>query len=400
MLGNTLRKIRKQKGLTVRDLAFRTGVHFTTISAIERGRQQPSQELLHRLVKVLGVSISELETTGRRLKQHWERQRQPKVRLSVMARSLRDFLAQQFLDDIRREISWEEAGWRQWPDANFPGDDNALRQLLEQGICKKDDVRGMRICPEFYSTTTAERPRQLKEAWDLCQIRTLWKQDKRKCIVGRKELQRLVTAVAGQKIISWSPLVVAGIVAMIRNSESLGIIDGVLKAGFSPGNWPVVVQRSAPWAVTVAADRSNWSVESPVIAVEFFTRLGWIELARDLVVSESLRGEGEKVMRVLALDEVLKAWGKPATQVLSFLWVGATQLEHRDFLTRTEEGDILLEKMVWDLMVEALGQSEQNLRDILAKAERNMRLRTYNSIGKQKIFLWEQVGGIVLPFGG
>ncbi|MDA8336542.1 MAG: helix-turn-helix transcriptional regulator [Peptococcaceae bacterium] len=52
-----LREIRQEKSLTQKDLAEMASVSQQTISAIERGKLDPSLKLLLILVGVLGVSL-------------------------------------------------------------------------------------------------------------------------------------------------------------------------------------------------------------------------------------------------------------------------------------------------------------------------------------------------------
>lgn len=55
-----LRRLRKQKGLSQEDLGFEAGIHRTYVSQLERGLKSPSLRTLHRISKVLGISLSEL----------------------------------------------------------------------------------------------------------------------------------------------------------------------------------------------------------------------------------------------------------------------------------------------------------------------------------------------------
>ncbi|MCZ6745806.1 MAG: helix-turn-helix transcriptional regulator [Acidobacteria bacterium] len=56
----TLRQLRRQAGLSLKDVAARLGVHFTTVSAWERGRSEPSLERLRELARLYGVEMAAL----------------------------------------------------------------------------------------------------------------------------------------------------------------------------------------------------------------------------------------------------------------------------------------------------------------------------------------------------
>jgi transcriptional regulator with XRE-family HTH domain len=59
-LGQRLRALRKAQSITLQALARDLGVHFTTVSAWERGRSEPDYESLGRLAARLGVGAGEL----------------------------------------------------------------------------------------------------------------------------------------------------------------------------------------------------------------------------------------------------------------------------------------------------------------------------------------------------
>lgn len=58
--GIALRKCRKRAGMSQEELNFRTGVHRTYISEIERGVKSPTIHTVAALAKALGVKPSDL----------------------------------------------------------------------------------------------------------------------------------------------------------------------------------------------------------------------------------------------------------------------------------------------------------------------------------------------------
>ena len=58
--GDTLRGLRKQKGLSQEDLAFKSGLHRTYISDIERGSRNLSLKNIEKIAKALGASPKSL----------------------------------------------------------------------------------------------------------------------------------------------------------------------------------------------------------------------------------------------------------------------------------------------------------------------------------------------------
>ena len=59
-LGKRIRKFRKEKKLSQEVLAERVGLHYTTISRIERGVSNPPVQTINKIAKALKVSLSEL----------------------------------------------------------------------------------------------------------------------------------------------------------------------------------------------------------------------------------------------------------------------------------------------------------------------------------------------------
>lgn len=59
-LGKRIRKARKEKKISQEELAGRVGLHYTTISRIERGISNPPVQTINKIAKALKISLSEL----------------------------------------------------------------------------------------------------------------------------------------------------------------------------------------------------------------------------------------------------------------------------------------------------------------------------------------------------
>jgi repressor LexA len=59
-VGSQIRKFRKARGMTQRELGFRIGVKHNTISGYESGTNEPEQNILFAIADVLGISINDL----------------------------------------------------------------------------------------------------------------------------------------------------------------------------------------------------------------------------------------------------------------------------------------------------------------------------------------------------
>ncbi|MBF4572172.1 helix-turn-helix domain-containing protein [Herbiconiux sp. VKM Ac-1786] len=63
-IGHVLRRLRLERGLTLRGLAERSRISLPYLSEIERGRKEASSEILAVLCRVLDVSAGELLTAS------------------------------------------------------------------------------------------------------------------------------------------------------------------------------------------------------------------------------------------------------------------------------------------------------------------------------------------------
>lgn len=59
-VGAQIRKYRKMRGMTQKELGLKVGVKHNTISAYENGTNEPEQNILFAIADVLGVSINDL----------------------------------------------------------------------------------------------------------------------------------------------------------------------------------------------------------------------------------------------------------------------------------------------------------------------------------------------------
>jgi XRE family transcriptional regulator, regulator of sulfur utilization len=61
-LGDAVRQLREQRGLTIEALADLAGTDLTQLGGVERGTRNPTYEYLLRLSKSLGTSVGEMTT--------------------------------------------------------------------------------------------------------------------------------------------------------------------------------------------------------------------------------------------------------------------------------------------------------------------------------------------------
>ena len=59
-LGKRVRKARRDRKITQEELADRVGLHYTTISRIERGISNPPVQTVNKIAKALKVDMSDL----------------------------------------------------------------------------------------------------------------------------------------------------------------------------------------------------------------------------------------------------------------------------------------------------------------------------------------------------
>jgi transcriptional regulator with XRE-family HTH domain len=59
-LGAAIRQVRKSRGLSIEDLAAEAGLHWTSVSRIENGRQSPTWDSIADLATALKIDIADL----------------------------------------------------------------------------------------------------------------------------------------------------------------------------------------------------------------------------------------------------------------------------------------------------------------------------------------------------
>ncbi|MFD3262001.1 helix-turn-helix domain-containing protein [Paenibacillus lentus] len=62
-LAQRIRAFRKLKGFTQQQLAEQSGVSLAVLGAIERGNRRAEDQILIKIVDVLGISMSELKSS-------------------------------------------------------------------------------------------------------------------------------------------------------------------------------------------------------------------------------------------------------------------------------------------------------------------------------------------------
>ena len=60
VIGNVFRRLRRERGITLRELAEQAQVSVPYLSEIERGRKEPSSEILAAICRALDLDLSDL----------------------------------------------------------------------------------------------------------------------------------------------------------------------------------------------------------------------------------------------------------------------------------------------------------------------------------------------------
>jgi len=59
-LGAAIRQVRRSRDLSIEDLAAAAGIHWTSVSRIENGRQNPTWDAVAELASALHIEIGDL----------------------------------------------------------------------------------------------------------------------------------------------------------------------------------------------------------------------------------------------------------------------------------------------------------------------------------------------------
>ena len=67
-IGNTIRHLRKKRGLSQEELGGRAKLHYTYIGAVERGEKNVSVTTLNKIARALDISLNEIFTFPKDIK--------------------------------------------------------------------------------------------------------------------------------------------------------------------------------------------------------------------------------------------------------------------------------------------------------------------------------------------
>ena len=84
-LGYTIRSIRTQRELTLRDVANRGHMALGYLSEVERGHKDISSELLETVAKGLGVTVTYIAYATYEILSDWEQQEKQGVSINACA---------------------------------------------------------------------------------------------------------------------------------------------------------------------------------------------------------------------------------------------------------------------------------------------------------------------------
>jgi hypothetical protein len=187
--------------------------------------------------------------------------------------------------------------------------------------------------------------------------------DFRKIGLVEKKLKRLTEELLADSSL-WPGVVALGWTRMLESSDFPVLPDRVLKAGFSPLDWFLVIRKAS-------------TELSIFVAKRFFKKdeLKEDKIAKilEIKIAESKEHLDEKVIvrikDVLLWDEVLERLDEVGVKILAFLWV-------TDYLTSKEgvmhsEAEVEIQKIAGELLHELVGENEE---EVIQRVERMVNL--------------------------
>jgi len=112
-LPDLLRRYRREVRLSLKDVACRLGVHFTTVSSWERGRSEPGFQVLQKLAELYGVPLVDLLGSGRESPPERPFRALSPEAAELIVKSLEEFrLAASLEAELAREGAPDEMGRR------------------------------------------------------------------------------------------------------------------------------------------------------------------------------------------------------------------------------------------------------------------------------------------------
>jgi len=92
-IGQVIRKIRKEKGVTLEQVALTAGTDPGNLSKVERNLQQPTPDMLEQVAKALGLPVSSLYLMAEQTVASYE-VTASKEEIKQMTRRLEEFVTQ------------------------------------------------------------------------------------------------------------------------------------------------------------------------------------------------------------------------------------------------------------------------------------------------------------------
>lgn len=383
--GQTIRKIRKSRGWTLRQLAERVGIHYAYLSQIERDEVTPSGLLLNRLAAAFGLTQQQLMRESKGDLPPARRLPDQGIKLSRGDREVRDRLAQFFLEEVRKGKSFEESGWLAYSEIiELTGEMDAprlIQKMLATGLIEtKRESNRVRVRLNPHS---AAKIKALEEARELEKYRAAFEQDRSLGTAIKPHLQKLGEILYGGHRDTFHMIFIPGL------SEMMSVADIQLDAGLietmgeSISYQEYYTERPLllPWVAAytsivlhdevLAGSVSEQQMRDILQDVRGFYKAAEIGavVSRLPVTEKGYADVAHSLYNTLGLEFLIREVDEWACEALALCWVAYMYLDDLGFSTQTLEGELSgLSAAVLDfaLGLTAKARSGEALRPTLA----------------------------------
>ena len=385
--GPTVRKIRKSRGWTLRQLAEQVGIHYAYLSQIEREEVTSSRLLLDRLAAAFGLTQQQLMRVAKGGLPRPKKLRQGSIsRLTRLEREVRERLAQFYLEEVKGGKDFYHSGWiahSRFEEIIGEFDPSRILQnMFRLGLIqtkREGEALYIRLNPEH-----KENSKALREAQELDSYRQAIEEDNALEGKAMPYVHKLGQLIYTEENDSFHYVVIPGLSEMllranIRLDEEL--LEGLNKSSLYYHEYYTHGSSFLPWVAAytsmVLQRNSKYTGGGQIKEIlqdvkNFYEKRGIGVVVKQLAIGERNYLEvGQYLFKALGL-EYLKAFERWALETLAFCWVAYMYLDslpsQLGIFSHTVEGEIkgLAQPVIkFALRLIAKGKTEEDFQQAL-----------------------------------
>lgn len=275
-----------------------------------------------------------------------------------------------FLDDLKKGIKEEEAGWRSLDDFGITSADKS--EFLKSGIIEMNPIAEIRFNFRNKEIRKILKKYGLSESCIkeldyldyLLKNREIIESDIRR-LSDAKNILNQISKILQSSSKNWIYITALGLWKMFESSGMPAPIDDVLREGFSPRDWTIkAVSSSYRLALDTAKRFGEISNFNEVI--NFLEKMG-ISNVEDIYLPSSDQEDFQRVKKVIRWNDIEDALTEPTIKIMAFLWFSFFILDLADLVPASDEVSHDLLDAIRSISEDLLGRNYKELLNELEK---------------------------------